>query len=94
VIAALGVDTAYALIREVRAVERRGGMPIRDGSRQRTLGGIFFALADERLVQQRARAVRRQADLCARQELLRRFLRLLAFGLVGGPAPGGCRHAR
>ena len=45
VVARLGYDRAEQLIEEARAVHAGAGMPVRDGSRLRTVGGIFFQLA-------------------------------------------------
>ncbi len=41
----LGEERVHALVAEARAVEAAGGMMLGDGSRRRTLGGVFFYLA-------------------------------------------------
>jgi hypothetical protein len=40
-----GPDFVQAVVQEARTVEAQGGLMTRDGSRRRTLGGVFFALA-------------------------------------------------
>ena len=45
VVKALGVEEALALCEQALQVEREGGMLTKDGSRKRTVGGIFFYLA-------------------------------------------------
>lgn len=49
VIAALGEAQATALLQQAQGIEAHGGMLTQDGSRRRTLGGIFFALAKQHL---------------------------------------------
>ena len=44
----LGASAAQALLREALAIEEQGGMWLRDGSRRRTPGGVFFILLRER----------------------------------------------
>ena len=44
----LGVAAAQALLRETLAIEEQGGLWLRDGSRRRTAGGVFFFLLRER----------------------------------------------
>ena len=45
VIRALGFARAEQLVKEARAIHAGPGMLVRDGSRNRTVGGIFFQLA-------------------------------------------------
>jgi hypothetical protein len=45
VVKVLGVEEALALCEQALQVEREGGMLTKDGSRKRTVGGIFFYLA-------------------------------------------------
>ena len=40
----LGAERARAFLAEALAVEARGGLPLPDGSRRRTVGGVFFHL--------------------------------------------------
>ncbi len=40
----LGPERAQAFVKEAQEIEANGGMLIPDGSRKRTLGGIFFYL--------------------------------------------------
>jgi hypothetical protein len=79
VVAELGHEAAGQLVQEVAAVEAAGGMTTKDGSRRRTPGGIFFALAYERLGPKKARWVRGRADRRFHEEMIRKFLRLLAL---------------
>jgi hypothetical protein len=48
IIEKFGVDSAVAMLRETLDIEANGGMMISEGTRRRTLGGIFFHLARER----------------------------------------------
>jgi hypothetical protein len=43
----LGEERTRELVRHARVVEEQGGMMVPDGSRHRTLGGVFFKLAKE-----------------------------------------------
>lgn len=43
-VAVIGVERADELVHQSKAVEAAGGMLIPDGSRRRTLGGVFFQL--------------------------------------------------
>jgi hypothetical protein len=49
VVEALGEETSLALLAEVEQIENSGGMPLPDGSRRRTPGGVFFRLARRKL---------------------------------------------
>jgi hypothetical protein len=44
VVKILGPDNALALCEKTLEVEQQGGMLTRDGTRRRTLGGVFFYL--------------------------------------------------
>ena len=44
VVATLGAERARAFLAETLAVEEAGGLPLPDGSRRRTPGGVFFHL--------------------------------------------------
>ncbi len=44
-----GTAFAQAVLDDTLVVEAQGGMPVRDGSRQRTRGGIFFYVARGRM---------------------------------------------
>ncbi len=93
VVAELGADAARELVREVQAVEANGGMPTRDGSRRRTPGGVFFALAYERLGPKRSKSVRWRAMRRSQEELLKRLLRLIAMALPASPEPAAASAA-
>lgn len=45
----LGVEWAQTVLRETLMVEAQGGLMLPDGSRHRTVGGVFFYLARQRL---------------------------------------------
>jgi hypothetical protein len=45
----LGHAETWALVERVREIEAAGGMPTSDGARQRTPGGVFFALVKQHL---------------------------------------------
>jgi hypothetical protein len=48
----LGADAALDFLRETLEIEAQGGMMLRDGSRRRTLGGIFLYLVKGRVPQE------------------------------------------
>jgi CspA family cold shock protein len=45
----LGAETAQGWLEETLKIEEQGGMWLRDGSRRRTPGGVFFKLVQERI---------------------------------------------
>lgn len=45
ILEALGPERTSALVTETEKIENEGGMPVPDGSRRRTPGGVFFYLA-------------------------------------------------
>ena len=45
----LGPEAALAFVEEAQAIEAWGGLMLPDGSRRRTLGGVFFFLVRERV---------------------------------------------
>lgn len=45
----LGAETALGWLQETLEIEAKGGMWLRDGSRRRTTGGVFFKLLQERI---------------------------------------------
>ena len=49
VVKCLGSDKALELLTETEQIEQQGGMLVPDGSRRRTPGGVFFALARKKL---------------------------------------------
>ena len=57
VVQTLGAERARALLAEALAVEAQGGMLLLDGSRRRTLGGVFFQLVREQTTGQERRAI-------------------------------------
>jgi hypothetical protein len=85
VVSELGAEGARQLVEEVRAVEAAGGMPTKDGSRRRTPGGVFFALAYERLGPKRTKVVRSRADRRFQEEMVQKFVQLLALVLPADP---------
>ena len=52
-----GLDLAQSLVQEMQAVEALGGMLVPDGSRRRTPGGVFFALARNQMTEEQRQAV-------------------------------------
>jgi hypothetical protein len=53
VVQALGRDRVDALIERAHLIFRGSGMLVRDGSRRRTLGGIFFRLLKDETLNRR-----------------------------------------
>ena len=49
IVEVLGAELALALLAETRRVQDEGGVEVRDGTRRRTDGGVFFALARGKL---------------------------------------------
>jgi hypothetical protein len=49
IVEVLGADVALSLLDETRRVQGEGGIEVRDGTRRRTDGGVFFSLAKGRL---------------------------------------------
>jgi hypothetical protein len=49
IVEVLGADVALSLLHETRRVQDEGGIEVRDGTRRRTDGGVFFSLAKGRL---------------------------------------------
>lgn len=49
IVSVLGSDIALELLAETRKVQDSGGVEVRDGTRRRTDGGVFFSLAKARL---------------------------------------------
>lgn len=55
IVRTIGPEAAQATVDEAQQVEAAGGMLVPDGSRRRTLGGVFFALVRDHLpLEQRA----------------------------------------
>ncbi|HEX4474545.1 MAG TPA: hypothetical protein VH142_05675 [Polyangiaceae bacterium] len=49
IVQALGDAGALGVLEEARRVQQEGGLDVRDGTRRRTLGGVFFNLAKSKL---------------------------------------------
>jgi hypothetical protein len=56
-VATLGEERARAFVAEALAVEARGGLLLPDGSRRRTLGGVFFHLVRQGVTRDERRAI-------------------------------------
>src|SRR5690349_7656573 len=52
VVRALGEELCLKLLEETQQIEAKGGMMLPDNSRKRTLGGVFFYLARQKLSQE------------------------------------------
>src|SRR5689334_25261864 len=55
VVRTLGMDRTAAILAETLTCEANGGMLIKDGTRRRTPGGVFFQLVKERATPQERR---------------------------------------
>ncbi len=55
--ATLGEERVRAFVAEALAVEARGGMMLPDGSRRRTVGGVFFHLVRQGVTRDERRAI-------------------------------------
>lgn len=49
IVEVLGADASLALLAETKQVQNTGGIEVRDGTRRRTDGGVFFSLAKSKL---------------------------------------------
>ncbi len=47
IVRTLGEERTRELVRHAKVIEEQGGMMVPDGSRRRTLGGVFFKLAKD-----------------------------------------------
>ena len=45
----MGLEFVQTVVNDALEIEAQGGLMVTDGSRRRTLGGVFFYLAKERL---------------------------------------------
>ncbi len=61
VVRALGDELCLKLLAETQQIEAKGGMMLPDNSRKRTLGGVFFFLARQKLSQEDKLAIFRAA---------------------------------
>lgn len=52
----LGYEWALTLLADVAHIEANGGMMLSDGTRRRTVGGVFFYLLKQRLKEQNRNA--------------------------------------
>ena len=56
-VATLGEERVRAFVAEAHAIEERGGMMLPDGSRRRTVGGVFFHLVRHGVTRDERRAI-------------------------------------
>src|SRR5678810_1201687 len=61
VVRALGEELCLKLLAETQDIEAKGGMMLPDNSRKRTMGGVFFFLARQKLSQEDKLAIFRAA---------------------------------
>jgi hypothetical protein len=91
----LGDDIARQLVGDVHAVEAAGGMVTKDGTRRRTPGGVFFALAYQKIGDKRSKSVRGRAHRRGDQAMVRKFLKLLrSFAPPGASLSASTETAR
>ena len=57
IVATLGPEGAQAAVAEAQRIEASGGMLLPDGSRRRTLGGVFFVVVRAQLTPEQQRVV-------------------------------------
>ena len=57
IVATLGPEGAQALVAEAQRIEAAGGMLLPDGSRRRTLGGVFFVVVRAQFTPEQQRVV-------------------------------------
>ena len=57
----LGEERCVALLAEALLIEHQGGLWLQDGSRKRTLGGVFLTLCRERATAEERQAIFRRA---------------------------------
>jgi PHAX RNA-binding domain-containing protein len=50
IVQTLGPERALQLLAQAQAVEAQGGLMVLDGTRRRTLGGVFFRLVREQTI--------------------------------------------
>jgi len=60
VVRVLGEELSLKLLEETREIETKGGMMLPDNSRKRSIGGVFFFLARQKLSQDDKLAIFRQ----------------------------------
>ena len=60
VVRVLGEEQSLKLLEETRSIESKGGMMLPDNSRKRSIGGVFFFLARQKLSQEDKLAIFRQ----------------------------------
>ena len=53
----LGQERCIEILTEALLIEHEGGMLLRDGSRKRSLGGVFLQLCKERSTPEEKRAI-------------------------------------
>jgi len=71
IVAALGIETARALVAEARQLEAGAGISTKDG-RRRTLGGVFFFLARGRVSPEQHKRIWPGAQLPGRLQAIKR----------------------
>jgi hypothetical protein len=84
IVQAVGVSVALDLLRRTKEVEREGGLPVADGTRRKSTGGVYFHFARETVGHEA------YALISARDNRRRKAIGAHSF-IRGRPGAGGAR---